>query len=325
MIIPAFYINITEKCNMKCEYCPTYGENWESTDNLLPINKIIQAIRVASKVGIQSFRISGGEPMIFPERVFLVLDELNRLGISDIILNTNGFNTHKYVERIKQYKIRKIKISIDTLDEVLFKEITNTDKLGDVIKSIKDLKANNIPIELNMVVFKKNAHDFWNILDMCINLDISIKLLDLVYYDVLVRNNETPEQYWRREYFHLDNFNPELTRRFGEPKIVRLSNDRGIPMSEYKISEKSHVTIKDGNLGSTFGDICKSCKIYPCQEGLFHLSLSAEGNLTPCRLRRDLTKSIANLSDNDLESLFLQTFSAYRNSFLLKSTINFPQ
>lgn len=323
-IIPAFYINITEKCNMKCEYCPTYGENWESTDGLLSEDKALEAIRIAHKIGIQSFRISGGEPMIFPDRVFMILDELNKLGITDIILNTNGFNTHKHIEKLKQYKLRKVKISVDTLDKTLFKEITNTNKLDDVVKSIKDLRANNIPQELNMVVFKKNSSEFWKILDMCVEYDISIKLLDLVYYDILVRNSETPEQYWRREYFHLEEFIPELTKRFGEPKIVRLSNDRGIPMKEFKIGETSFVTIKDGNLGSTYADVCKGCKIFPCQEGLFHLSLSAEGNLTPCRLRRDLTVIIKDLSGEEIKKVFLQTIPAYQNPYFIKSTVEFP-
>lgn len=323
-IIPAFYINITEKCNMKCEYCPTYGENWESTDGLLIEEKIIDAINVAHKIGIESFRISGGEPMIFPKRVFKILDELNKLGVTDIILNTNGFNSYKYIDKLKQYKIKAIKISIDTLDNKLFKEITNTDKLDDVVKSIKCIRDNNIPIELNMVVFKKNANEFWKILDMCVMYDISIKLLDLVHYDILVRNNETPDQYWKREYFYLEEFIPELVKRFGEPNNLRLSNNRGIPMIKFKIGGTSYVTLKDGTLGSTYADVCKSCRIYPCQEGLFHLSLSAEGNLTPCRLRRDLTISIRDKSAEEIEKVFFQMISAYQNPFFIKDTVEFP-
>lgn len=323
-IIPAFYINITEMCNMRCEYCPTYGENWESTDGLLSEDKVLDTIMVASYIGIESYRISGGEPMIFPDRVFMILDKLNSLGISDIILNTNGFNAYKHIENFKKYKIRKIKISIDSLKKELFKEITNTDKLDDVLLSIKELKVNNIPQELNMVVFKKNANEFWKILNLCVEHDISLKLLDLVYYDELVRNSESPKEYWKREYFHLNSFIPELTKKFGEPRIVHLTNNRGIPMTEFNIGGSSFVTIKDGILGSTFADVCKSCKIFPCQEGLFHLSLSAEGNLTPCRLRRDLAVNIKNMSVEEIEKVFLYLIPAYQNPFFSKNTVEFP-
>jgi len=323
-IIPAFYINVTEKCNMKCEYCPTYGENWESTDGLLEIRSVLEAIRIAHKNGIESFRISGGEPMIFPDRVFAILSELNKLGISDIILNTNGFNSYKYTMELAQYKVRKIKISLDTLNRQKFKEITNLDKLNDVIKSILSIKKAGLPLELNMVVFKKNSEDFWEILDFCIEHDISIKLLDLVYYDILVRNNETPINYWNREYFRFENYLPELERRFGKPKLVRLSNDRGIPMFEYNIGDTAILCLKDGTLGSTYADVCRTCEHFPCQEGLFHMSLSAEGNITPCRLRRDLTLNIKNQTNTTIEKEFDSTIKAYQNPFFIKNTVDFP-
>lgn len=323
-IIPAFYINVTEKCNMKCEYCPTYGENWESTDGLLDIESLLQSIRIAHKNGIVSFRISGGEPMIFPDRVFAILNELNSLGVSDIILNTNGFNSYKYTLELAQYKFRKIKVSLDTLDRQKFKEITNLDKLNDVIKSILAIKQANLPLELNMVVFKKNSIDFWEVLEFCVEHDISIKLLDLVYYDILVRNNETPINYWKREYFRLDNYLPELERRFGKPEVVRLSNNRGIPMLEYNISKTALLCLKDGTLGSTYADVCKNCEHFPCQEGLFHMSLSAEGNITPCRLRRDLTISIKDQTQTTIEQAFDSTIKAYQNPFFIKETVDFP-
>ncbi|MFN0277812.1 MAG: radical SAM protein [Pyrinomonadaceae bacterium] len=323
-ILPCLYINITEKCNMKCEYCPTYGENWESTEGLLELDTVLDVISAAHNAGVVSYRISGGEPMIFPLRVFAILDKLNSLGINDIILNTNGFNTFKYVDRLKKYEINKVKVSIDTLDRSLFKEITNLDKIDDVLNSINSLRSNNIPLELNMVVFQKNASSFWEILEFCVERGISLKLLDLVFYEILVRNDEEPIEYWRREYFNLANYVPRLTERFGEPRLVRLSNDRGIPMYEFKIGKAATLTLKDGTLGSTYADICRKCDHFPCQEGLFHLSLSAEGSLTPCRLRRDLTVSMKEKSFIEIENIVENTIPAYQNPFFVKETVEFP-
>ncbi len=324
-IIPSLYINITEKCNMRCEYCPAYGENWESTEGLIDIEILLSIIHIAHKKGIVSYRISGGEPMIFPERVFVVIKELNALGINDIILNTNGYNLYHYIDELKEIKIRKLKISLDTLDPLLFKEITGTDKLEEVKKSIIAVKhVNSISLELNMVILKKNIEHIRAMLEFCIENDISLKLLDLVKYESFTRNPFDPDGYFEKSYVNLGTLNSEFEQRFGSPIITRLTNNRGIPMLEYRIGKTAKLTTKNSHHGSTFSDLCKKCSIFPCQEGLFHLSLSASGNITPCRLRRDVAIDLANQSTNDFAETFDQLLLAYQKPFFVEKTIDFP-
>lgn len=324
-LLPALYVNITEHCNMRCVYCPVYGENWEGTENqLLDMPTVLATLRVARAVGIETFRISGGEPMLFPERVFAVIAELNGMGVKDIILNTNGFNAHRYIDRLSACSLNKVKVSVDSLDAETFKTITNTPLLPEVLKSIDALRSSSIPLELNLVVTKTFLPEFWPLLEFCVTRNVSLKLLDLVQYDVLVRNPMAPEEYWKEEFVRLADLVPRLSERFGDPTMVRLSNDRGIPMWQFKIGSAATLTLKDSTLGSTYAQVCKSCSIFPCQEGLFHLSLSAEGNLTPCRLRRDLARSVRGLSEAELEDFFRQCLRAYDSPVLLSKTVDFP-
>ena len=323
-IIPALYINITEKCNMRCEYCAEFGENFEATDKMLDINRLFEFFHVAKRIGITGYRITGGEPMLYPERVFSIISKLNEIGITDIILNTNGIKLNEYIEELAKLKINKIKISLDSLNREKFNQITGVDKLDEILKSIEALKSKNIPFELNMVVFKKNSTDFWELLSFCIKEDISLKILDLIHYENLVRKTNSTKTYWENEFFRLENYLEELTNKFGSPEIVRLSNNRGIPMYKFKIGKTSSLTIKDSTLGSTFAFLCRDCGNFPCQEGLFHLSLSASGNLTPCRMRRDLITDIGNRSISDYEEILIQSFSAYQDPFFLKETIYYP-
>ena len=95
-------------------------------------------------------------------------------------------------------------------------------------------------------------------------------------------------------------------------------------MLEYRIGKNAKLTVKNSLLGSTFGDLCKNCPIFPCQEGLFHLSLSASGTITPCRLRRDIAIDLASLSTSDIAGIFDQMFLAYQNPFFVEKTIDFP-
>src|SRR5579864_1656812 len=234
-LLPCLYINITERCNMQCEYCPAFGENWESTEGLMPLTDLLTVIDVAVDLGLESFRISGGEPMIFPEPVFAVLDVLRRRDQKDIILNTNGFNTYKYIDHLRDYPIRKVKISLDSVDKKRFKQITNRDKLEDVIQSIRAVKDAGVGIELNLVLLRSFVDDFWGVLDFCVRECISLKVLDLVKYDTFVRNALSPDEYWEREYYSPGLLVEDLSKRFGKPRVVRLSNERGIPMTEFDL------------------------------------------------------------------------------------------
>ncbi len=231
----------------------------------------------------------------------------------------------KFADRIASYDITKLKVSLDTLDPILFKEITDSDRHQDVVSGILLARRLGIPTELNMVVFQKNAADFWKILEFCEAQGLPLKLLDLVLYDSLVRNELTPENYWRKEYFDLSTLVPELTKRYGEPQTIHLSNERGIPMLQFSAKGGCILTLKCGRQGSTYANVCRSCDIFPCQEGLFHLSISAEGNLTPCRLRRDLTRSLAGLSDTQIRGIFEETMRYYNDSFNIADTVKFSE
>lgn len=323
-LLPSLYVNITERCNMQCEYCPAYGENWESTEGLMSLGELLNAVDVAVDVGITSYRISGGEPMIFPDRVFAILDRLAARQQKDIILNSNGFNLYKHVNALKECSVRKVKISLDTIDRSRFKQITNTDKLDDVLKSVRTVQEAGIGLELNLVLLRSFVPDFRQVLDFCVENKVSLKVLDLVKYDTFIRNLLSPDAYFDREYYSPELLVPELRERFGEPVIVRLSNERGIPMTEFVIADGATLTLKDGGKGSTFGKVCDGCHQFPCQEGLFHLSLSAEGNLTPCRLRRDLTVSLVGLPEDRLRRVFERALGSYEKVVFLAKTVSFP-
>jgi molybdenum cofactor biosynthesis enzyme MoaA len=290
----------------------------------MPLSELLRVIDLAVELGVTSYRISGGEPMIFPDRVFSVLAILQRRGQGDVILNSNGFNLHKHIDRLREHRVRKVKISLDTVDRTRFKQITNTDKIDDVLKSIRAVADAGIGLELNLVLLRSYVKDFWGVLDFCVAHHLSLKVLDLVMYDTFVRNTLAPEEYFRREYYSPAWLEPELRGRFGEPRTVRLSNDRGIPMTEYTIGPGVTLTLKDGGRGSTFGAICAGCTHFPCQEGLFHLSLSAEGRITPCRLRRDLTVDLIGLSTDDVKVVLQRALDSYSGVHFRPETVKFP-
>lgn len=322
-INPALYINITEKCNMRCKYCPIFGENHEETDEQIPLDQLERILAAAAASGFETFRISGGEPMLYPRTVLAIIDTLNRLGKSDIIVNTNGFNLERYAGELKQRRIGKLKVSLDSAERDRFNAITNSQLFDRVLSGIKAATSLGLPTELNIVLMKLNLPDFWGVLRLCEELQISLKVLDLVEYDELVSDVTDSAAFWRENYIDPIDLVPTLEMEYGPATEVRLSGGRGIPMQKFNIRGGGSLTLKPSRAGSTFGSVCRTCTHFPCQEGLFHVSLSAEGNLTPCRLRRDLVVPLAQASSEDIVVALGQARQPFEEAFFVRETRSF--
>jgi len=147
-------ISVTDRCNLRCVYCmPARGVTLLSHDDILTYEEIATVARAAAELGINKLRLTGGEPL-----VRLGLTDLVRMlagieGIDDISLTTNGTLLGRYADGLKKAGLKRVNISLDTLREDRFKEITGTAELGDVLAGIEAARSAGLnPVKLNMVV-----------------------------------------------------------------------------------------------------------------------------------------------------------------------------
>jgi cyclic pyranopterin phosphate synthase len=122
---------------------------------ILSYEEILRLIRVGIQLGISKVRITGGEPLV-RKGVYPFLDRLNRMdGLRDISLTTNGMLLADNIDRIYQSGIRRINVSIDTLDRDRYRQITGVDGLPRVWRGIQAaLEKGFSPIKLNVVALK---------------------------------------------------------------------------------------------------------------------------------------------------------------------------
>lgn len=318
-LLPAFYINITGRCNMHCEYCPPGGEDTTDGEGVLPMSKLLSIIEVVTRTPIITYRITGGEPMLYPRRVFRLLELLNQQGITSIILNTNGFNLARHAERLHQFKLLKLKVSLDSLDPEHFSNITGTPFLKNVLKGIEAAVHASLPLELNMVVYKHTVDDLDDMIEYCASVNVSLKLLDLWLYDNCPGASKFGSDVWSKMRVEQRELVPALSARFGTPEKFKLSNGRGIPMLQFRITESATLTLTDSSEGTTFGRVCKNCPLFPCQLGLFYLSLSSTGFLSPCRLRPDLNRPMIGLGQDAIDSCLREVLDYYQEPFFLRN------
>ena len=146
-------ISITDRCNLKCIYCvPRDLIPRLSHDDILTYEEILRLVRIGIKLGISKIRVTGGEPLV-RKGVYGFLSDLSGLdGLADLSLTTNGVSLKANLKKIKAAGIKRINISLDTLNRAKFERITGFNLFDQVWQGIEmALEMGFHPIKLNIV------------------------------------------------------------------------------------------------------------------------------------------------------------------------------
>ena len=147
-------VSITDRCNLNCIYCRPDGIIPKlDHQEILRYEEILRIIRVSVDLGVIKIRITGGEPLI-RKGVFGFIEKVGAFSqLKDISLTTNGVFLPDHLNKLKSTRIRRLNISLDSLDRGKFKKITGFDKYNQVWDAIlKAHELNFYPIKINMVV-----------------------------------------------------------------------------------------------------------------------------------------------------------------------------
>ena len=146
-------ISVTDRCNFRCVYCmPAEGVPLKKHEDILSFDEITEVVRFGAKQGITTIRFTGGEPLVRKDlpKLIRMISEIE--GIEDIGMTTNGVLLPKYAKELKAAGLKRVNISLDTLNPEKFKEITRLGDLDDVLEGIEAaLEADLQPIKINFV------------------------------------------------------------------------------------------------------------------------------------------------------------------------------
>jgi len=147
-------LSVTELCNLRCRYCmPEDGVCKKRHEDMLTQEEMIMAIRAAAALGVRKLRITGGEPLVKSNIVELCRAASAVEGIEDVCLTTNGTLLPKLAAPLREAGVRRLNISLDTLDAEKFRYITRIGKLEDAVAGIEAaLAAGFEKIKINSVL-----------------------------------------------------------------------------------------------------------------------------------------------------------------------------
>ncbi|EAI6336565.1 GTP 3',8-cyclase MoaA [Campylobacter coli] len=251
-------ISVTQRCNFRCLYCmPKIPFNHQPKENLLSFEELFLFVKVAIDEGIEKIRITGGEPLLRKDlSVFIKMINDYKKDL-DLAITTNGFLLKDFAKDLKDAGLKRLNISLDTLESKKAKILAQKDVLDSVLAGIDEALSIGLKVKLNTVVLKGlNDDELIPLLEFAKSKNIQIRFIEFM---------ENIHAYGKLQGLKRDEIIQILSQKY-QVKLI-------------KKAEKAPVSIYSAD-GYEFGiidphshEFCDSCN---------RIRLSAEGLLIPC-------------------------------------------
>ncbi len=149
-------VSVTDRCDFRCVYCMAEDMVFLPKKDLLTLEELDRLCGAFIRHGVTKLRLTGGEPLVRRDVMWLIRSLGARLGsgFEELTLTTNGSQLAKYADQLYSAGIRRINVSIDTLDPAKFSEITRWGKLPAVLDGVMAAKAAGLAVKINAVALK---------------------------------------------------------------------------------------------------------------------------------------------------------------------------
>lgn len=262
-------ISLSDACNLRCVYCMPEDMSFMPRQQLMSDEEIIFLVKVAASLGVNKIRLTGGEPTIRPNLVELVRAIASVPGIKDLAMTTNGLLLDKLARPLADAGLRRVNISIDTLNPEKFHRITRWGQIDDVWRAIHASEAAGLtPLKLNCVVVRhfNDGEDMVDLARLTVENDWDVRFIEMMPFGEITDFQQT-------NVITYAEMKQRIEAAFGP--LEEASYDFVDPSRPYRIR---------GAMG-TLGFI--SSVTEPFCQGCGRVRLTADGKLRLCLLRED--------------------------------------
>jgi cyclic pyranopterin phosphate synthase len=263
-------VSVTDRCDFRCVYCMSENMTFLPKKELLTLEELDRLCSAFIRLGVKKLRITGGEPLV-RRGIMTFFDGMARHlqtgALQELTLTTNGSQLEKFADALYAAGVRRVNVSLDTLDPAKFAAITRWGRLDQVLRGIDAAQAAGLRVKINAVALKDfNEDELFTLTDFCAARD-----MDLTFIEVMpmgdIGNENRIGQFWS-----LKDLRARLAAR---SSLTDLTERTGGPARYVRVDATGQ---KIGFITPLSHNFCESCnrvritctgEIYTClgQEG----------------------------------------------------------
>lgn len=263
-LIDYLRVSVTDRCNLNCLYCSASGNNGQQRRGPpLSLDELFLLTECFVESGLKKVRITGGEPLV-RKGLTEFIQKLSQLEtLSDLSLTTNGILLEQYAASLKGAGIKRVNVSLDSLNHEKFRRITGGGNLNNVLSGIeKALDVGLFPVRINTVVMGGiNDEELSDFVALCLERPIDVRFIELMPMGGNLR-------FYSSAFLKIKEVKTALSKRFDLTEIEETSS-KG-PAKYYRIA---HGPGRVGFISPVSHSFCHDCN---------RARLTAEGYLWPC-------------------------------------------
>ena len=290
-------ISITDRCDFRCIYCMAEDMTFLPRVQILSLEEINIIAQAFVELGVKKIRITGGEPLVRKG----ALDLLNNIGhlegLKELVITTNGSQLDNMAQALKAAGVKRINISLDTLDADKFKAITRTGDLQQVLKGIQAAKAVGFErIKLNAVILKNRNHlEVNTLVQFAIDNGLDISFIEEMPLGIV-------DQHDRAEaYYSSDLIRQDISEKYA---LIATLEKTGGPSDYYKIPETQ---TRVGFISPHSHNFCSQCnRVRLTVEGRLLLCLGNEHSVDLKAVLREHPNDMALLKQTIIDAMLIK-------------------
>ena len=264
-------VSVTDRCDFRCVYCMSENMTFLPKKELLTLEELDRMCSTFVQLGVQKLRITGGEPLV-RRGIMTFFNSMTRHleagTLKELTLTTNGSQLDRFASDLYAAGVRRVNVSLDTLDDQKFADITRWGRLPQVIKGIDAAQKAGLRVKINAVALKGfNEDELFTITEWCAQRD-----MDLTWIEVMpmgdIGNEDRLDQYWP-----LRDLRARLAQRY---TLTDLAERTGGPARYVQLQETGQ---KIGFITPLTHNFCESCN---------RVRLTCTGELLRCLGQEDV-------------------------------------
>jgi cyclic pyranopterin phosphate synthase len=181
-VIDYLRVSVTDRCNSRCFYCmPREGVPFIPASRILRYEEILLIADVFLRLGIRKIRITGGEPLVRKNVLFLLAELRKKRDLRELVLTTNGMALGEHARALKRAGVARVNVSLDTLNRDTFRSVTGQDGLVRVLDGIDAARDARLPVKLNVVAMRGvNDREFPDFVAFGIARGLAVRFIELM-------------------------------------------------------------------------------------------------------------------------------------------------